>query len=1225
MRIEEGYTVGLKKWCILSVYIRPNLAFFIFLFLFFSSLCKGQEEPQYDEISVNLRVPGIGTSDISALIINEKAYLSIADVFTLLKIKNKISARLDSVSGFYINPQDEYLIDNVKNRVIFQGKKIELKQGDLMQTETNLYMKIGLFGDLFGLNCQYNILNFTVDLTTKLELPSVREMKMEQMRENLKRLRGEVKIDTTIGRNYPLFNFGMADWAINTSEQPGVAQTTQLNIALGSVVAGGELNMRLYADPAKKIDLNRQTYLWRFVNNEYSALRQVLVGKISTQSISSLYGQVIGVQLTNTPTIYRRSFGTYTLTNVTEPGWLVELYINNVLVDYVNADASGFYKFEVPLTYGNSVLKTRMIGPLGEIREKIENSNIPFNFLPAGEMEYTSTIGMIENEPNTKLSRTSFNYGLNRKMSIGGGYEYYSSPLVENSLPYVNSSIVLFKNLLVAGEYVLGTSLKYTMSYHLPSSLQLDLNYTGYVKGQKAIPNASIQDRGFSLSLPVRLKRISTYSTFSVSQRIYGTYSTTNAYFLFSGSLKGLSTNFTTSMSYQDPKHITAISNIVLSFMFPKRITFRPSAQYDYNQKKVISSIMQLEKPLFKRGYLNFSYYRDFNNKLNNSFTAGLRYDLSFMQTDLQSQFTNNSNTYTQSANGSLLFDRKSRYTKASNYSTVGQSGLTFYAFLDLNGNGIKDKNEPKVAGLNIRVNGGNIMRRDKDSTIRVLNLIPYTTYLVEIDNNHFSNIAWKVKKTALNVYADANQLKTVAIPVEIISEAAGTVNYTNKNGNRGLGRIYVNFYRKDKTLFGRILTESDGYYSFMGLKPGDYIAQIDTAQLVSLRMTATPGFKAITVKESKDGDFLDGLDFTLQSSEKDTSEIAVPKIDSTNTKIINYASTSNKRQVVNDISKPASLNEDTLSGDRFLPPVSKTESLEQKTNIKSPIEIGKLGLSGNSIPNATIFRSTDQKSQFIAVSSEQYSIQLSGYHSETEALKDQKEISIKKGLPVIIVLEDGIYNLWIEGFSSRRDARTFLTSLGKLEIPENVDQKNIASNNLNIGFSVEPKVNTIPVNLVNKLNPGKDKDQLIDYTDSIAKIYKFEPAGSKTRGFPDKQKQSGIINVDSKADVKPFAVNNNLTPSTVRFTNQHALITVVNGQKYAIQIDGFIFDKSATAALHRISTATNLPIIIVMKKGFYNLMIDGFTSRKDAKLFEKKLAQMGFKGSILKGDSSIE
>jgi len=236
--------------------------------------------------------------------------------------------------------------------------------------------------------------------------------------------------------------------------------------------------------------------------------------------------------------------------------------------------------------------------------------------------------------------------------------------------------------------------------------------------------------------------------------------------------------------------------------------------------------------------------------------------------------------------------------------------------------------------------------------------------------------------------------------------------------------------------------------------------------------------------------------------------------------------------------------------------------------------------------------------------------------------LKDQREISIKKGLPSIIVLEEGIYNLWIEGFKSRRDARTFLASMGKMETQVSADQKEIASNNFIVDSSPESKTRPVPVNSANIINPGKDKNQLIDYTDSIAKIFTFEPEGSKTRGFPDKIKQTGITNIDAKADTKPLPVNNKPTPLTVISVNPNAQISVVNGQKYAIQIDGFIFDKSATAALRRISTTINLPIIIVNKKGFYNLMIEGFTSRKEAKMFEDKLTQMGFKGSIIKGNS---
>ena len=48
-------------------------------------------------------------------------------------------------------------------------------------------------------------------MDTKQGLPGIKEMKLEEMRAKITRLSGEVEVDTTIGRSYPGFRFGMAD------------------------------------------------------------------------------------------------------------------------------------------------------------------------------------------------------------------------------------------------------------------------------------------------------------------------------------------------------------------------------------------------------------------------------------------------------------------------------------------------------------------------------------------------------------------------------------------------------------------------------------------------------------------------------------------------------------------------------------------------------------------------------------------------------------------------------------------------------------------------------------------------------------------------------------------------------------------------------------------------------------------------------------------------------
>ncbi len=322
--------------------------------------------------------------------------------------------------------------------------------------------------------------------------------------------------DTTIGRSYPLFKFGMADWsAIATEEINGKSETT-LNLALGSMIAGGEANASFYYNSNNPFSEKQQYYLWRYVNNDFTPMRQVMVGKIVTNAISSIYNPVIGVQFTNTPTTYRRSFGTYTLSDKTEPGWIVELYVNNVLVDYIKADASGFFTFKVPLVYGNSIVKLRFFGPWGEERTREQNINIPFNFLPENTLEYTLSAGIVEDSLRSRYSRVNINYGLTRSLTLGGGIEYLSSVISGPAMPYMNASLRITNNLLLSGEYTYGVRAKGTLSFLLPSNLQLDLNYTWYDKDQKAINYNYREERKAMLSIPLKIGKFSTYQRFSV-------------------------------------------------------------------------------------------------------------------------------------------------------------------------------------------------------------------------------------------------------------------------------------------------------------------------------------------------------------------------------------------------------------------------------------------------------------------------------------------------------------------------------------------------------------------------------------------------------------------------------------------------------------------------------------------------------------------------------------
>ena len=183
-------------------------------FILLNTKCYSQKEEIYDEIGVILNVERVGTIEIPIVIDNQIAYLPVKEIFDFLKIKNTQSLQLEQIEGFFINPQSRFLIDKYKNQIVYLDKTYPLKPNDLLKTETGIYLKIDYFGKIFGLDCSFNFRNLSVTMNTKIELPTIKEMQQEILRQNISKLQGEKKVDTVIKRTFPKFQIGMADCQI---------------------------------------------------------------------------------------------------------------------------------------------------------------------------------------------------------------------------------------------------------------------------------------------------------------------------------------------------------------------------------------------------------------------------------------------------------------------------------------------------------------------------------------------------------------------------------------------------------------------------------------------------------------------------------------------------------------------------------------------------------------------------------------------------------------------------------------------------------------------------------------------------------------------------------------------------------------------------------------------------------------------------------------------------
>ena len=823
----------------------------------------------YDKLPVTVYLEANLSFDIDVILIGKDSmYVNVEDLFKKLTIPCIVSNYGNKMEGFIENENTSYLID-FDTKQIRVGNRIIYPYRGLVQEMGSLYLESQLLADAFGITMTINLRSLDVKLQSTFELPLVRQMRIEKTRMNISKLRGEqIVADTLVKRNYHLFKFGTMDWSAASYQTWNEKNNNRFGLGIGTELLYGEANISAYYDDQYKFDNRQINYLWRWIDNDKKIIKQAEAGKISTQSIAFLRSPVVGVSIKNTPNTLRKASGFYPVNGVTEPNWTVELYINDILVDYVNADASGLYLFSVPIVYGYTKLKLKFYGPLGEERTEERTINIPYSILPANESEYSLSAGVLQDRSSSRFAKGELNYGISRTLTLGGGMEYLSSIATGAYIPYIKGTFQPFSGLIVNGEYASGVRSRGLLSYYFGKNTLLEVDYDKYDVGQKATLSNAPVERKIRLSVPIKIKRLNGYAKMEYRQFVYSEFTFNYGSLILSAFYKQFSASSSTLLNWTDNARPYITSDLALSFRFRKGFVFRPSVSYNVSDKKFIRFKAEVEKR-FRYGYFNVAYEK--NIYFNQDYiTVGLKYDLPFARMNFSVSKNQGKIMTSESAQGSLAFGG-SDYTHLSNNSSLSKGGILLYPFLDVNQNGVFDKGEHPVKLNTVRINGGRAIFSEKDSIVRIPDLNAFTNYILELKDEDLETMSWRFKNKIYSILVDPNQFKRVDIPVISVGEVSG-MTYMDRNGEmKGLGRIIIKFYDKNSHIeVAQTLSESDGYIYFLGLGPGDYIVCVDSAQLLNLRLTVDPPCREFNIKTAEDGDIVEGLDFILRQAEDD-------------------------------------------------------------------------------------------------------------------------------------------------------------------------------------------------------------------------------------------------------------------------------------------------------------------------------------------------------------------
>lgn len=86
----------------------------------------------------------------------------------------------------------------------------------------------------------------------------------------------------------------------------------------------------------------------------------------------------------------------------------------------------------------------------------------------------------------------------------------------------------------------------------------------------------------------------------------------------------------------------------------------------------------------------------------------------------------------------------------------MDRAHIKFNGFLEINGNGVQDSDEPQLYGIKVT----SICRGQKEEIndgSSLFRMEPYMEHHFSINTDHLNRIAWRVKNKRLNIYLNPN------------------------------------------------------------------------------------------------------------------------------------------------------------------------------------------------------------------------------------------------------------------------------------------------------------------------------------------------------------------------------------------------------------------------------------------------------------------------------------
>lgn len=860
---------------------------------------KAQE---VDEFTLLFGYPAVGQVYISAAFRGDQPLIAAGELMSLLMLPyNRTDNRL-GFKGAYPSVNDRWEVDPVNLILLRRGERVVLKADKFYVGETDLFLTPDVLNDIFGFELTVNTYALVLSLVSPKALPVEEKLRRDEVRRKLKE-----QVPENVLLTYPLLYprkrsalaLGMLDYNIGSSGRLGSSQLSY-GISTGVELLGGDFQTTvsgLVTDKFRTVNLGASRWQYVFEQglqpDKNPWISTIQVGAVPV--FGSLSRTAFGVTISNNPVVPRRVLDLFAIEGFTTADSEVELLVAGQLVDFTRADELGYYRFNVPLTYGTVRIGIRIYTPQGEVLFEERQLQIPFTFVPRGLLTYNVRANL-QRAPGIDsslilLGQADVAYGLTNNITTKFGANRVFDSLAVSYRPYGSVSMRIFDQYLVNVDYIPNSQLRTSASVFYANNTAISVQYGSYF-GQPL--------NDFVNSLLERDLQISYFLPFQIFGRTSGIRFSYDNLWLKNGEIQRFQGDYNTRIgplisrfNYREERVIrenAALENqrlatVSLTYTVPRKpgipvfvrgMFFRTQLRHDMKQLDATAlGSLQFSQTVFKTGRFTISFDRDFLNK-NNRIQFGLLYDFqsfrSSSQLNLAQKGFDVQYGYSQNFSGSFGADLRNGMILPSNRDQVGRAGVTVRTFVDSNGNGIWDQGEEVIPASAVRLDQSATMIMGSDGLLRITQLQNYWTYRVTVDLRSLPDATLVPLKPKFSFVADPNRFKLIDIPLYKTGTIEGVV-YNEKipgkpNPQPGL-RMALNRVGTEET--ETIRTFSDGTFYQYGLIPGDYTLVVDKGQLDFMQVAAHPDTLRFTIQVTAEGDWIDTLQIILKPSQPDS------------------------------------------------------------------------------------------------------------------------------------------------------------------------------------------------------------------------------------------------------------------------------------------------------------------------------------------------------------------